>query len=148
MTENEKQDLRGCTKSKAGIEAVTQNLNKMAGFKHGGYSKALQGGNLDKRTSIGKAMVTLRANLETDLGGIETISTQQKILIDRIVQKVFQAQAFESAIAAGALEPKAFYLALTNSLRLDLLALGLNKKLKSINSLKEIIENETHNQPA
>ncbi len=48
--------------------------------------KALGGRVIDKRTTLGKALAKWRADLIQDLGGKESISTQQEALVDLCVK--------------------------------------------------------------
>jgi len=137
MAQGNRSNKRGKPATKKGIAAVTKNL-KPAPLQNGIYAKVLRGGKVDGRTTLGQAMRALKQDLTRDIGGDP--STQQHILIDRVVMKTFRCQAFEAAFSEGSKEPEAHYLALCNSLRLDLQALGLQRKAKDIQSLRDYIE--------
>jgi hypothetical protein len=91
-----------------------------------------------------------RQGLVCDLGPTENdLTTAQIILIDRVVTKLGVIRCIEehirenSVMAEDDLAPslKASYLAYNNSLRLDLQALGLDKKkVDEILDLKEYAE--------
>jgi len=106
--------------------------------KHGGYStiwkRAVQG-SLDGRSLVSRAVKDLRAALISDMGGEQNLSTQKSLILDRAVAKVFRCQAIETALYEGQeLSPHTIglYLALSNSLRKDLSALGLNRVARRI----------------
>ena len=71
-----------------------------------------------------------------NLGGDQSLSTAQAILIDRIISKLGISRCIEehtlenSVMVGNSLAPalKASYLAYSNSIRLDLVALGINSK--------------------
>jgi len=105
---------------------------------HGGYSqiwkKAIRG-DLDGRSIVSRAVKELRAALVNDMGGEQNLSTQKSLILDRAVAKVFRCQAIETALYEGQeLSPHTIgmYLALSNSLRKDLAALGLNRVARRI----------------
>jgi len=113
-----------------------------ASIKHGGYSqvwrKAIRG-DLDGRSLVSRAVKDLRAALVRDLGGPETISTQKSLILDRAICKVFKCQGIETALYEGEdISPNTIglYLALSNSLRKDLTALGLNRVARKIGEEK------------
>jgi hypothetical protein len=76
-------------------------------------------------------MNILRASLTKDLGG--DLSTMQAVLIDRVVHKTIKCHMYERGILDGN-DPgsRDHYLACCNSLRLDLCALGLEKRVKNL----------------
>lgn len=112
--------------------------------KHGAYSQLLKPSSfdlLDKRTSFGKAVSQLRQALVRDLGG--TVSTQQSMLIDRAISKALRCSALEGQLLQGKETNLQFYISLSNSLRLDLLALGLERRQKEVKTLQDILYEET-----
>ena len=94
--------------------------------------------------------MAVREGLVRDLGPTENdLSTAQIVMIDRITTKIGVIRCVEehirenSVMAGDDLAPslKASYLAYNNSLRLDLQALGLEKrKINEIVDLKEYVE--------
>lgn len=108
-------------------------------IKHGGYSLVWEqalSGQLDGRSTVVKNMNALRDQLVRDLGGDP--STQSQILIDRVVVKAFRLQALEAAMMDGRAEKaEVFYISLSNSLRRDLLALGLERSPIAIDIERE-----------
>lgn len=113
-------------------------------LKHGAYSKILKADGLaalDQRTAFGKAVAALRRSLITDLGGDPSV--QQSFLIDRVIAKALQASALEAKLLEGHEASRAFYISLSNSLRHDLLALGLERKAKDMGkTLKELLDED------
>ena len=83
---------------------------------------------IDGRTHLGKQLKILKLELITDLGGNPTMA--QDILIDRIKFKVCNLHFIEQAMARGEINVSDRYITLSNSLRQDLLALGLDRKQK------------------
>ena len=118
---------------------------------------------IDKRTRIGRMLIRLESDLIADLGGIENLSTQEKILIKEVIGKVRQSQGFSTWYTVamdtfiqkierlnGASEAdketvallvqlgevlqqnRQYWIAFSNSLRLDLQTLGIKKRAKDI----------------
>lgn len=86
---------------------------------------------IDGRTRLGKWMKTLRAALTTDLGS--DLSTMEEILLDRVISKVVRCHLYEVGIISGQdLGSRDFYLACCNSLRHDLVVLGLERRVKDL----------------
>jgi len=101
--------------------------------------------------------MAVRQGLIQDLGPTENdLSTAKIVLIDRITTKLGVIRCVEehvkenSVMAGDDLAPslKASYLAYNNSLRLDLQALGLEKKGETILTPYEIVERETRAEEA
>ena len=93
---------------------------------------------LDRRSRFGKAVGQLRTALAADLGGEP--STQQTLLIDRAIFKVIRLSSFEADYLYAETKPENesmmnYYLAMSNSLRHDLMALGLERKAAQIETL-------------
>lgn len=117
---------------------------------HGGYSYLTRGELPENRGHILKYLMAVRQGLIRDLGPTEDdLSTAQIVLIDRVTTKIGVIRCVEehirenSVMAGDDLAPslKASYLAYNNSLRLDLQALGLDrKKVNEIVDLKEYAE--------
>lgn len=84
---------------------------------------------VDGRSSLGKWMKTLKDNLTKDLGG--SLTTMEEILLDRIVSKIVRCHLYETGILSGEnFGSRDFYLALCNSLRHDLMVIGLKRRVK------------------
>jgi len=118
--------------------ADSNKKDKDRPIQHGGYStvwaRAVKG-NLDGRSIVSRAVRDLRVALIADLGGPENLSTQKSLILDRAVAKVFKCQGIETALYEGEeLSPHtiSLYLALSNSLRKDLSALGLARVARRI----------------
>jgi hypothetical protein len=92
---------------------------------------------LDGRSRFAKAVKVLRDELIKDLGGEP--STQERILINRAIFKVIKLSSFEAASMNDQTSEKDSreYLAMANSLRLDLQALGLSRREADITPLSE-----------
>ena len=131
------------TKSHVG-EIVTPNDSKLPvtktryrPLKSGLWAKNLSKG-VDKRTRIGKWIERLKEELVRHMGGTPSIT--QMILIERICSKVVRCRLYEAGLFAR--EPmgsRDHFLALENGLRLDLQALGLEKKGKKTLDLGEYL---------
>lgn len=105
--------------------------------KHGGYSILIRGELPENRRYIARWLTEVREGLMEDLGPTEKdLSTGQRVLIDRIISKLGVLRCIEEHIRENSvmvgqdLAPslKASYLAYNNSVRLDLQALGIEKK--------------------
>jgi len=106
-------------------------------LKHGLWTVFNQA-KLDGRTKLSKWTNHLRAQLVKDLGS--DLSTQQEILLDRVCAKVVRCRLYEQGVLSGeTFGSKDHYLALTNSLRLDLQALGLQRKTNKILDLTDYL---------
>jgi hypothetical protein len=104
--------------------------------KHGAYSSLAA---LDNRTRLARALAVLRQELVTALGG--NPSVQERLVIDRCVYKAARIHAWETATMNGA-DPSSIdqvYLAWANSLRLDLQALGLERRAAPVQTLQEYL---------
>jgi len=119
--------------------------------KHGGYSYLTSGKLPETRTYILKYLMAVRQGLVRDLGPSENdLSTAQVVLIDRVTTKLGVIRCVEEHIRENSvmkgddLAPslKASYLAYNNSLRLDLQALGLEKRSEEVLTPYEIVEKE------
>lgn len=106
--------------------------------KHGGYSFLTRGDLPEDRLYIERHLTGVRLGLIRDLGGTEDdLTTAQIVLIDRIVSKLGVIRCIEEYIRENTvmkgdrLSPSlsGSYLAYSNSIRLDLLALGLEKRV-------------------
>ena len=106
-------------------------------IKHGGYSFLVKGELPENRKYILRYLIAARENLIKDLGPTEEdLTAAQIIIIDRIVSKLGVVRCIEEHIRENSvmrghnLAPslKASYLAYNNSIRLDLQALGIEKR--------------------
>jgi hypothetical protein len=104
---------------------------------HGGYSYLTTGTLPEHRANILRYLMAARQGLVCDLGPTENdLTTAKIILIDRVVTKLGVIRCVEehirenSVMVGDDLAPslKASYLAYNNSIRLDLQALGLDRK--------------------
>ena len=118
--------------------------------KHGAYSIISKGRLPKNRRRVQIYLQEVRAGLIQDLGPTPAdLTTAQKILIDRVVQKLAIMRCIEEwADVHGLFEEnnlippiKDFYLSCSNSLRLDLQALGIGaRKSEQIVDLGKYIE--------
>jgi hypothetical protein len=124
---------------------------------HGGYSYLTTGALPEQRANVLRYLMAVRQGLVLDLGPTEEeLSTAKIVLIDRITTKLGVIRCIEehirdnSVIVGDDLAPslKASYLAYNNSLRLDLQALGLEKKGVAILTPYEIVEREKRAEEA
>ena len=116
-----------------GIETDTQDIT-------GRIIKTRNIGNLDQRTRLAKALSAAESALVSALGG--DLSPQELILVDRIVYKLARITLFEIATLTGkgrTEDTDKIYLAWSNSLRLDLQALGLKRRQKEVAELTTYI---------
>ena len=118
---------------------------------HGGYSFLTKGELPESRPQILKYLMAARQGLVRDLGPTENdLTTAQIILIDRITTKLGVIRCMEefingrSVIKGDELAPclKASYLAYSNSIRLDLQALGTPRRTEAIMAPYEIVQME------
>lgn len=95
--------------------------------------------NLDKRSEIAREVSADLVELSQDLGGWDSLSTQQRILCERIVFMRRRALEFESAVMAGREPPyeHGAYSNICNVLVGYLKALGLKRQARPIESLHE-----------
>lgn len=115
---------------------------------HGGYSFLTSGRLPEHRVYLRRYLTNCREGLIADHGGESNLSTAQALLIDRVISKLGCIRCVEehirenSVMVGEELAPslKASYLAFNNSVRLDLMALGIGKKLENITSLDEYVE--------
>lgn len=99
-------------------------------LKHGLWSD-MRGVHVDGRSRLGKWMNHLRGELIRHVGGEPTVA--ESILIEQIVIKTLKSHLYH----VGLFKDKEFgsrdhALAIQNSIRLDLLALGLQRRAKKI----------------
>ena len=105
--------------------------------KHGGYSLLIKSELPENRKHIREYLTGVRGGLIQDLGPTEKgLTTAQIVLIDRVVTKLGVIRCMEEHVRENTvmkgdrLSPclRASYLAYNNSIRLDLQALGIEKK--------------------
>jgi len=111
-----------------------------------GIYSDLSGRNLDQRSKLAKALRATTDALTVAIGG--NPSPQQRILIDRAVYKLARCTLFESATLAGDTSADEHYLAWSNSLRLDLQALGLDHVDPPVSPLQDYIRSFAEKQAA
>lgn len=131
---------------------------------HGAWSlkRAINTGRLDMRSEAGQAVKRLQTRLETDLGGAENLSTQERLIVDRIVKKVLIVEALETyALSRKSIFKRngeligclgRHYLSYSEALRRDLLAVGLGRRAKDVPNLSDYLNaraaaNETEPEP-
>ena len=109
---------------------------------HGGFSVITRAGKLpENRRYIANWLTEVREGLIGDLGPSEgDLTTAQRVLIDRIISKLGVVRCVEEFVRENhvmkgdRLSPslRESYLAYNNSIRLDLLALGIEKRERPI----------------
>ncbi len=103
---------------------------------HGACSYIVHGRLPEHRVYLRRFLTHARESLIADMGGEENMSMAQLILTDRVVSKLAICRLIEEhakeqgVFRSGELQAvlKQNYLAYSNSLRLDLMALGLDNK--------------------
>lgn len=120
------------------IQGVTRGLT--------GLFVNFRKGKLDGRTRLGKTAKFLEAKLIEHCGGPEKVSIPQKLLIDRVVWKAIRCKLYEITFFQGSHQESSrdHYLALANSLRLDLQSLGLKSNFEKVLSLEEYLRKKGH----
>ena len=117
---------------------LSVNLEPGRKTKHGGYSYLVTGELPEDRKHVLKYLTAAREGLIQDLGPTEQdLTAAQIVLIDRVITKLGVVRCMEEHIREGAvmkgerLSPclRESYLAYNNSIRLDLAALGLDKRV-------------------
>lgn len=119
------------------VSAETRRKLSEAGSLHGGYKELRrwkkEGKYPDLRTHFGKYIRRVATQIAEDLGGMSALNMKQRILLDRVIEKL----VFLERIGAWSMEQDRIvnakgellpalgknYLAFSNALRLDLLAL-------------------------
>jgi len=105
--------------------------------KHGGFSFLVKGELPKNRKHVLKYLTAARENLIKDLGPTEEdLTAAQIILIDRVITKIGITRCIEEYIrentvmTGSRLSPslRKSYLTYNNSIRLDLQALGIDKR--------------------
>jgi len=107
-------------------------------IKHGGYSFLVRGELPENRTHVLKYLTAVREGIVRDLGPTEEdLTAAQIVLIDRVVTKLGVVRCIEeyireNTVMQGArLAPslRESYLTYNESIRRDLVALGINKRV-------------------
>lgn len=115
---------------------------------HGGYSFLVKGRLPENRANVERYLTGAREGLIQNLGPTEKdLTTAQLILIDRITVKLgvvrcMEEHVRENEVMIGSrLVPslRESYLAYNNSIRLDLAALGIDKRQTEAFDLKEYV---------
>lgn len=123
--------------------------------RHGGYAFLTRGKLPENRKYILKFLTAARENLIKDLGPTEEdLTAAQIILIDRIITKLGVVRCIEEHIRDSTvmkgdrLSPclRESYLAYNNSIRLDLQALGIDKKTSDVPDLQSYIKETYGNE--
>ncbi len=107
--------------------------------RHGGYSIMVQAGELpERRAYLREYLTEVREGLVNDLGPLEAdLTAAQVVLIDRVISKLSIIRCIEEHVREKGVFTKAgdldsvlskSYLAWANSIRLDLQALGIDKR--------------------
>jgi hypothetical protein len=130
--------LKGHEKTKEEMMAIRP---ANPALKHGLYSD-LRPQKIDQRTRLAKYAKEVRAELLGSLGGEDNLSAQEKIIMDDLIipqllaVRSFIQKAMQPGFQAGESTIK-YWVSLSNSLRLNLCALGLDRKVKDITPLSE-----------
>lgn len=97
---------------------------------------------LDGRTALAKAINLMRRELIKHVGGKPSIA--QALLIERVIHKAMKAFIYETNFFLDQKQgSEDHYLALVNSLRLDLQALGLQRSGGKVGDLAEYLNKKT-----
>ncbi len=119
------------------MQTIGDKSNTGRAGKHGLFRLLPQRMKIDGRTKFGRAVSDLRNSLTTDLG--ECLSTQKALLVDRIIFKVLKLCSYEAHSLKGDDSSMKCYLAMANSLRLDLQSLGLERREMEPEDLKKYL---------
>jgi hypothetical protein len=109
-------------------------------LKHGAFTQ-LRHRNLDQRSKLAKAIRSVEGELVTAIGG--NPSPQEIILIQRACYKVMKCVLYEAAsLNEEGKSTDEVYLSWANSLRQDLVALGLARRQKDVTDLVKALAME------
>jgi hypothetical protein len=145
MVMPKKTPLRVVKKYVPGIHEVGAPNGNSNAVVHGCYAD-LSSRNLDGRTKLARALRAVEGDLVSAVGGNPT--PQETIIIQRVVYKLARCTMFEAASLNGQGKPAdEHYLAWANSLRLDLVALGLQRREKQVMSLHAYLATKEGVQP-
>lgn len=121
------------------VNKICESRNRS--LMHGLYSM-FRAGKVDHRTRLGKTVKYLRNELINHCGGSPSVA--ERLLIDRIIQKAIKCHLYEMGILKNPDQgSRDHYLALANSLRHDLQALGIKRKSESFTGLKDYLEKKS-----
>lgn len=96
---------------------------------------------IDKRTKLGKELVRIGDQISIDIGGDP--SEAQRLLIERVVVKAALLRFSEVSMLKGESDLNDRYITLSNSLRMDLALLGLERRERNyIPAVSEYIESK------
>jgi hypothetical protein len=110
--------------------------------------KGLGGRVIDKRTSLGKTLAKWRADLIDDLGGADSISTQQSALIDLCVKSKLILDSIDARLLTQpSLINKQKKTLLPAVRERQALADGLARYLK-VKTLSDILSEDDEHEPA
>jgi len=106
--------------------------------KHGVYVD-MRSFRIDRRTRVSKWIEKLKQELIEHLGGIPTVA--ERLLIEQICVKSMKAHLYHCSLFKGEkVGSTDFILAIQNSIRLDLNALGFQKRTKEGSPLDEYLK--------
>lgn len=136
------------------VDFVTGKINQSSRKNQGHCAKsglwvAFNSAKLDRRTRLSIWIEKTRKELVEELGG--SLTVQQKILVARTIMKMAKCHLYEMGVLcnpANSTGSRDYYLALSNSLRLDLAVLfpdGLRRKEKVLD-LNEYIKEKYGDQ--
>ena len=126
--------------------------------RHYGYSFLVTGEMPQHRAYLLKHLSECRAGIASDMGGEEAMTTGQLIILDRIIGKLGVVRCIEEHCRENGVfrdqqlvgPLKESYLAYSNSIRLDLLALGIEKRVAervmSPMEIASIVDKETESE--
>lgn len=118
-------------------DSKRKNYPQVRPKRHPGFSFIVAGETTKHRTYLLKYLSACRQGLVDDLGGEKNLSMAQIILTDRVVSKLgiircIEEYSKESGVFQGqqiAPPLRENYLAYSNSIRMDLVALGIERKV-------------------
>ncbi|MGO8990468.1 MAG: hypothetical protein ACLQGU_02580 [bacterium] len=111
-----------------------------------GLWAAFNANKMDRRTRLARLIERTKARLIAELGGIASLTVQQEIVVDRASVKRAKCELYEMGVLSdpqNGMGSKSHYLALANSLRLDLAILfpdGLKARPKKVPSLQDFLK--------
>ncbi len=134
-----------------GKKALTlQIAGTMKGKRHTrtiktGLWSDLRGVHIDGRSRLGRWMNYLRGELIRHCGGEPSVA--ESILIEQVVIKTLKSHLYH----VGLFKDKSFgskdhALAVQNSIRLDLMALGLQRRAKNVTNLEEYLKGKAEKE--
>lgn len=112
-----------------------------------GFFLTLNKRRIDHRTRIGRGVSHLKRSLIADMGGESEIKTGEMILIERIAIKCALVHFQEQALLRGEGSCYKEYLGVANSLRSDLVTLGLRGREKNLSiTLKDYLDQDNESK--